>query len=93
MIKLGAVAIIAFILVLLGSCQLYRCACGGRTVYTWHCVKRDDPKIKCPGLYKSENKKSSPDNCHDLPMLPDFKYPQGARKAAPSTRVRRRPNR
>jgi hypothetical protein len=75
MIKLGAVAIIGFILVILGSCQMIKCACGGsgKGKYTYHCAERDNPKIKCVGAWAAESKKTGAPNCHDKPMVPDFK--------------------
>lgn len=56
MIKFGALAIIGFILVILGSCQLIRCACGGGpSGYVFVC-----PKPGCPGKVVVQNKKNVP---------------------------------
>jgi hypothetical protein len=64
MIKFVAIAVIAFVLVIVGSCQMVKCACGTNkeTAYPWHCAMRDDPKIKCPGTHYAKNKKEGAPN-------------------------------
>jgi hypothetical protein len=56
MIKMGAIAIIAFILLIFGSCAMVRCACGGRKdLVHYRCWKPD-----CPGRKPDQLKKAPP---------------------------------